>query len=265
MCGNTEPDESGHVFRPGAAIPFVLAAGEDRVDAGAALDPQGARPLGAVELVRGERQEIRAHRPHVHRNLREGLHGVRMKQRATRMRERRELRDRLHGADFVVRVHHRDDGRAVGQRRRQRIGADNPGRVDRKQGSRPASPGEGLEGIEHRLVLDGGGDEVLAARWLQCLGHPPQGEVIRFRPAAREDNLRRIAANQGCHCGPGFVQPRFCHLPEMMDAGGISEVLPQGCAHDFGNRRVDRGRRVMVKVKPHEGSTDITICAKSQQ
>ena len=56
-------------------------------DARAALDPQRAGALRAVELVRRERQQVDAERAHVHRNLADRLHGVGVKQRAARVRD----------------------------------------------------------------------------------------------------------------------------------------------------------------------------------
>ena len=45
-------------------------------------------------------------------------------------------------------------------------------------------------------MLDAAGDEMTAAGWLERLGHPPQGEVVRLRPAAGEHDLGRLSANQ---------------------------------------------------------------------
>ena len=59
---DAEPRDRRHVLGSGAAVALVLAAGEDRRHARAALDPQRAGPFRAVELVRRERQQIDAER-----------------------------------------------------------------------------------------------------------------------------------------------------------------------------------------------------------
>ena len=112
--GDAQAGDRRHVLGAGAAVALVLAAGEDRLHPRAALDPERARALRPVELVRRERQQIDAERAHVDRNLADRLHGVGVHQRAALVRDRRELRDRLNRADLVVRVHDRDERRVVG-------------------------------------------------------------------------------------------------------------------------------------------------------
>ena len=138
-------------------------------DARAALDPERARPLGPVELVRRERQQIDAERPRVDRNLRHRLHGVGVEERAARVRERRQFGNRLDGADFVIGVHHRDERRLVGQRRLERGRRDDPAGVDRQQRRAPAAACERLERVEHRLVLDRRGNQMALGRWARAL------------------------------------------------------------------------------------------------
>ena len=81
-----------HVLGARAAVALVLAAGDDRQQARAALDPQRAGALRAVELVRRQRQQVDAERPHVDRNLAGRLHGVGVQQRAVLVRDRARAR-----------------------------------------------------------------------------------------------------------------------------------------------------------------------------
>ena len=55
----------------------------------------------------------------------------------------------------------------------------------------PAAPGQRLQGVEHGFVLDGAGDQVLAAGRLERLGGAADGEVVALGAAGGEDDLRR--------------------------------------------------------------------------
>ena len=99
----------------------------------AALDPQRARALRAVELVGRQREEINAERADVDGNLPDRLHGVGVEQGAVLVRERREVRDRLNRADFVVGVHDRDDGGICRSGAPEPLRTDDAGRVDRQE------------------------------------------------------------------------------------------------------------------------------------
>jgi hypothetical protein len=109
-----------------------------------------------------------------------------VKERAPRVGNPGKLRDRLDGPQLVVGVHDRDDRRVVGQRLFEGLRLDDPGCSDRQQRGLPAAAGEGLEGDQDRLVLDGRGDEVFSAGRLQGLGRSPQRKIVGLGPAAGE-------------------------------------------------------------------------------
>ena len=78
------------------------------------------------------------------------------------------------------------------QARLERLGADDAGRVDRQEGRPPAAAGEGLERDEHRLVLDGAGNQVPPPGGLERLGDAAQREVVGLGAAAGEHDLGRL-------------------------------------------------------------------------
>ena len=102
-------------------------------------------------------------------------------------------------------MHHRYQRRAVRERLAQRLGRDDTGFVHWQEGSGPAAPGQRLQSVQHRFVLDGGGDEVPPAPPLEGLGHPADGEVVAFGASAREHNLGRVGADKGGDSAPGLV------------------------------------------------------------
>ena len=54
LAGGAEGGDGGGVFGTGAALIFLTAAGEERVEGGAAVDVEDADAFGGVEFVTGE-------------------------------------------------------------------------------------------------------------------------------------------------------------------------------------------------------------------
>ena len=83
-------------------------------------------------------------------------------------------------------MHHRDERGRRSDRLAQRLAGDDPGRPDRQQGRPPAAARQRLQRDQHRLVLDGGGDQVFAAGRLERLGRAAQREIVGLGAAAGE-------------------------------------------------------------------------------
>ena len=147
----------------------MLAAGQQRLHARAALDPERPGAFRAVEFVRRQGEQIDAERAHVDRNFARRLHGVGVHQRATFVGDRRDIGDRLNGSDFVIGVHHRDERGVVGDAPRDAVGRDDAGLVDGNERRPPAAFRQGLQRIQHRLVFDRAGDQVTTAGRLERL------------------------------------------------------------------------------------------------
>ena len=112
-----------------------------------------------------------------------------MHERAVIVRDRRELGNRLDRADFVVRVHDRDDGRVVGDELPKPSRRCDAGLIDRNERRPPAASCEGLQGVQHRLVLDRARDEVTAAGRLERFSCAPNGHVVGLGAAAGEHHF----------------------------------------------------------------------------
>ena len=133
--GDPEAGDGGHVFRAGAAVPFLLAARGDGDEADAASNPQRPDALGTAELVGGEREQIHAEPPDGHGNLADRLDGVGVKDGAAIAGDRRQLCHGLDRADLIVGVHDRDDPRvAIGERRAEVRGIDDAVVAGREDG-----------------------------------------------------------------------------------------------------------------------------------
>ena len=229
----------------------MLAARHRRDEPRAAADPEGARPLRSVELVRRDREQVRAERLDVDRNLRRRLHRVAVEERAVLVRDRGKIRYRLNRADLVVRVHHRDDRGRRRDGRRQRCRRDDAAGVDGQQRRRPAALHEGLDRIEHRLVLDARRNNVTATGGLERVGRAAKGKVVGLRAAACEHDVPRLGANQRRHRAACVVEESLGALAEMMDARGVPELIGQGADDGRGYLWSRRGRRVVVEVRTH--------------
>jgi hypothetical protein len=231
----------------------VLTSGHQRRQPEPAANPERAHAFRSVELVRGEREQIDAERLDVDWDLSGRLDGVGVEHRAPSLDERGDLADGLHGAYLVVGVHDRDEGRVVRERRPYGLQAHDAALVDRHDRDPPRLLAEGLDGVQHGLVLDGRRDEMAAASDAERLGDAPNGQVVTFGAAAREDDLRWVGADERRDRVPGLVQDRFGQLPEVVHARGIPVLVSEHGGHPFDHLRCNRGRGVMVEVDAVHG------------
>ena len=125
----------------------------------------------------------------------------------------------------------------------------------RKVTSMPRSR-EGLGGVEHGVVLDGGGDEVGGfLREEIGLQDAEEGEVVALGAAGGEDDLGGAAVEQRGDLLAGVLDGGAGVLALLVDGAGVAEVLdPEGThgVEDLGEQR--RGG-VGVHVDPAHGSS----------
>jgi hypothetical protein len=174
--------------------------------------------------------------------------------------DRRELRDRLNGAEHVVRVHQRHQRGVVADGLLERRRGDDPGRVHRHQGDPPPVARQRLDGIEHRFVLDAARNQAAPATRLQHFHRAPEGEVVGLGPAAREDHLGRLTADELGDRGARLVEQCLGLLAEVMHARRIAEIVQQRARHDLDDGRVGWRRGVVVEIGArHSGLGDWVI------
>ena len=121
--------------------------------------------------------------------------------------------------------------------------------MDRQVGDGKALLLQSLAGVEHRVVLEGGGDDVGLALFLHGVGRPFDGPVVAFGAAAGKVDLIRVRPQAGGNVGPGLVQGGLGLLPRGVQAGGVAvhlfvigeHGLQDLCGHSGGGRvvRVD--------------------------
>ena len=154
LRGDTQSDERRHIFSACATAPLLSAACQNRREADAAANPDGAHAFGAAELVRRYGQHVDAERHDVDRYLAGRLDRVGVEQGAGFVRDSRQIGDRLNRANLIVGMHHRHDGRIGLHRASEIVGLDDTQWTDRQLGDPPALPGHRVGRHAHRLVLE---------------------------------------------------------------------------------------------------------------
>ena len=99
-------------------------------------------------------------------------------------------------------------------------------RVHRQVGDLDPAFAQAVPGVQDSVVLDGGGDEVIAG-----LQRAKDGEIVTFRAPACEDHLGRAAAEQGGYLRAGVLHRVTGMLPLLVDRGRVAEPLQQKWAH----------------------------------
>ncbi len=259
MGGCAHAGNGRHVLGAGAPVALLASAGGKRHQTHAAAYPQGARALGAAELVGRDRQQIDAERLHVDRQFAGRLDGVGVEQRAPASGQRGQRRDRLHGADLVVGVHHRHDRRAIGEGRGEGVRLDDAALTDRQQRDLPAAPGQRLDRLQHRFVLDARGDHVVPAARLERLGGAADGGVVAFRAAGREHHFGGLGADERGDGGARVVEHGFGLLTEMVHARGVAPGVGRHRGEARQRRRGQRRGGVVVEIDAGHGTTIVAL------
>src|SRR5262245_39814824 len=102
-----------------------------------------------------------------------------------------------------------------------------------------------LEGVKHRMVLDGRGDYVPAARSMRPSDSQDR-EVARLRPTARKDDLMGFDTEHGRQPLPRIVHRCAGFASRSMDARCISERIAQARHHRSEGLWSERRRRVVI-------------------
>ena len=154
--------------------------------------------------------------------------------------DRPDLRDWLDGADLVVGGHNGDEDRIRAEGRLHGGGVHPSLAVHRQIGDLKALLLQIPGGMEDRVVLDGGGNDV-PPLVLLLLSHAPQRPVVGLAAAGGEINLLRLGVQAGGHLGPGRLQVGFGLLGKRIETGGVSIALVKIREHGL-QGRIGQGR-----------------------
>ena len=202
-----EPDDPCDVLGGAPAIALLPAARVLGRERDAMTDPQRTNALGAVQLVRRDREEVDAELRGMERNPSEGLHGVRVDERArvAPVHGIGDGGDVLDRARLVVDEH---DGNKDGLRCHglcHNLGTDATLAVASGDGDRGHTGLlEVVCRLENRVVLDRTHHDMPAALTAPALEHPADRQVVRLGAGTREHDLSLRAAQ---HCGDPVARP----------------------------------------------------------
>ena len=228
----------------------MTTAVDDRGDAhprSLAAHVQRAHALGAVHQMRGAREQIDAHRLHVHGDLPDRLRGIGMEEDALALAQLADGADVLDGPDLVVGEHHGDQDRLVGQRLGDLLDVDQAVGLDRHVGDLDSLSLQALGDVEARALLDHRGDDVVALLAVH-VGHALEGEVDRLGAAGRQHDLFGIASpDQRGELAARRVDRRL-RLPSegMVPAGRVTVLLREVGQHGLNHPRISRRGRLRV-------------------
>ena len=88
-----------------------------------------------------------------------------------------------------------------------------------------------LQGVEHGVMLKGGGDDVLLPLQRAEAGGGDNGLVISLAAAGGEEDLLGIAAQAPGHGLPGALERLVGSLPHGVQTGGVAVVPLQAGGH----------------------------------
>ena len=151
------------VFRAGPLAPLLGAALDDVHQRDTLAGVQHAGALGPVELVAGEGEHVDVLRPDINVQVSRRLHGVRVEQDSLFLAHRADLRDGQNRADLVVGVHNGHQGGVGTDGRSHLLRGNGAGGAHRQQLHLKALFFQLLQGVQHGVMLKGGGEDVLLA------------------------------------------------------------------------------------------------------
>ena len=208
---------------PAAAVLLLRAAQRLGEEGCPRADVEDADALGAVDLVAGERQQIDAEAIDVEVEVAGGLDGVRVDSdaRVALLDDADDIGDIVDRADHVVGVDDGDQRRLVVERGGEGLDIDEALAVDREVGDAEALLLQALGGVEDGVVLDLGGDDVVAAA-AGAVGDGAQGEVIALGAAGGEEDLLGAGAQQLGDGAAGAVEGLARLTRLEINAGGVA-------------------------------------------
>ena len=219
------------------------------MDKGTGLQPfadiQKTDPLRPVQLMGAGAEHIDLILVHVDGELSIGLHRIRMEQDPMLLRDPADLLYRLDGSDLVIGKH---DGNENG------IRTDGPLQLVQLQDAvlvhahicdLKSSFLQIFAGVKHRVMLNGGGDDMLSLLRIS-LGSCLDGPVVALRsPRGKIDLIVRRAEAFGDDF-PNPVHGLLAFRPQRINAARISVMLRKIREHGLHHlRRRPCGRRIV--------------------
>ena len=223
-------------------------------------DIQGPDALGSVDLVPAHRQGVHPQLLRGEGDLQKALDRVTVEQggAAGRTDGAGGLGHREDGAQLVVHQHHGHQDGVRAQGRLHLLCRDDPLLVRLEPGDLIALPFQLPDGLQHRGVFDGGGDDVFSFPpvLLHCGGNGP---VVPLSAAGEEVHFLRAAAQAGGHLCPMLLQPSRRLLAEGVPGGWVAPLLRHGGHSRLSGLRPGLCGGGIVQIVKHSSDFPLTI------
>src|SRR2546427_2473207 len=245
-----EADDLVRRQRAGAKAALVAAAVDLRLDAHARLAAhvERADAFRAVDLVRGDREQVGLEFLQVDVDPARALHRVAMEDDAFAAADLGDLPHRVDDADLVIHHHDRSQDGVRTDRRLEFLQADDAVFLDLEVGGLEPLALELADRVQHRLVLGLLRDDVLALGLVE-VGRALDGEIVALGRARRPHDLLRVGVEQRSDMAARLLDRRLGLPAESVRAArGIAEILREVRNHLLGDAAIDRSRRRIVKV-----------------
>ena len=206
----------------------------------------------------GQGQHVDAHFLHVDVHMADCLNRIGVELSANRMCQLSDLLDRLNRADFVVCRHNRNQCGVLGQLCFQLLKVYTAFLIHIQIGNAVALLLKRLAGVQHRMMLDFGGDDVLAALGGRTVHKAADCKVVRLRAAAGEYDLSRcivvLLIYRLCRVqaladnGTRVVERFLCRTTDAVQRRRVAVVLGQPRLHRVERSFGHRGRRRVIRI-----------------
>ena len=178
-----------------------------------------------MEFVRGQGQHVDVLFLHVHMDMSDGLHRVRVEGDLLLPAERADFRDGLDRADLVVGEHHRHKAGVLPDGVPDGLHGHDAVFGDLHIGHVPAFFLQLFQRVEHGVMLEGGGDDVLPVLSRSVLRRGDDRHIVRFGTSGGKGDLARLAAQHRGGSLAGVLEHFLCPLTHGMEGGRIAPGL----------------------------------------
>ena len=242
---------AGQILGAGPLATLLSAALDDVGGGDAATDVQGTDATGTVELVAGEAQHINIVVLHMDGQVAHSLNGIGVEEDTGLLADGTDFPDGQHGADLVVGEHGGHQAGVLPQSGLDLVGGDVVGVPDIQQGDLEALFFQAVQGVQHRVVLEGGGDDVALALARTQGGGGADGHVVGLGAAGGEVNFPGLAAQVGGDPLTGIFQSLLGLLAEGVQAAGVAVNFGEVGHHRVQCRLGNTGGGGVVSVNSH--------------
>src|SRR6266849_2922894 len=251
LAGLAQADDARHVERAGAHATLVAPAIDDGGELHARIAAANIKrtdALGTIDLVAAQGQQVDVVLLDVDRNLANGLDAVHREEDTVLLGQLADFRHRVDDANFVVGVH---DGNQDGLGRNglaHIFWIDPAVALHREISHLKTVLFQAFTRVQHRLVLDGLRDDVVALL-TEHLGDALDHQVVGLGGAGGIDDFFGRGVDQRSDLLPRSFNGFFAGPPEaVVAAGGIAEFFREVRQHRFDDARIHRRGGVIVHV-----------------